>query len=62
MNIEHQQHFHSSLPLPIRHQYVKLYLCNVVAVLKTFSDGFPGVSFAQGESAVEEIEELGDIR
>lgn len=54
MNIEHQQHFHSSLPLPIRHQYVKLYLSNVEAVLKTFCDGFSEESLAGGEIDGEE--------
>lgn len=59
MNIEHQQHFHSSLPLPIRHQYGNL--CNVEAVLKSFCDGFSEASLARG-SVTAGREEIGSIR
>lgn len=62
VNIEHQQHFHSSLPLSISHQYVQLYLYSVAAVLKTFSDGFSGSSLAKGECGGEgEKEEIGSM-
>lgn len=52
----------TTLPSPIRHQIVKLHLCNVAAVLKTLCNGFSKAVLVRRSVMGETWEETGSIR
>lgn len=52
----------TTLPLPIRHQIVKLHVCNVAAVLKTLCNGFSKAVLVRRSVMGEKWEETGSMR